>query len=140
MIFYTLQYARSQYSSLQTIQTVIYGPWFNFHFPDNMFDDIHTVQTKGIANVRIDVNSDKCIFLDTKSYQHMVIKAATKRKLTNPGVYIILYIFLVIKLKDECNKYVNEICNILSNFLVHRVILSIYVKTKSLDDNHMRTK
>ena len=111
MIFYTLQYARSQYSSLQTIQqyyTVIYGPWFNFHFPDNMFDDIHTVQTKGIANVRIDVNSDKCIFLDTKSYQHMVIKAATKRKLTNPGVYIILYIFLVIKLKDECNKYVNE--------------------------------
>ena len=38
----------------------------------------------------------------------MVIKAATKRKLTKPGVYIILYIFLVIKLKDECNKYVNE--------------------------------
>ena len=107
MIFYTLQYARSQYSSLQTIHTVIYGLWFNFHFLDNMFDDIHTVQTEGIANVGIDVNSDKCIFLDTKLYQHMVIKAATKRKLTNPGVYIILYICLEIKLKDECNKYVN---------------------------------
>ena len=73
-----------------------------------MFDDIHTVQTEGIANVGIDVNSDKCIFLDTKLYQHMVIKAATKRKLTNHGVYIILYICLVIKPKDECNKYVNE--------------------------------
>ena len=73
-----------------------------------MFDDIHTVQTEGIANVGNDVNLDKCIFLDTKLYQHMVIKAATKRKLTNHGVYIILYICLVIKLKDECNKYVNE--------------------------------
>ena len=83
MVLYTLQYARSQYSSLQTIQqyyTVIYGPWFNFHFPDNMFDDIHTVQTEGIANVGIDVNSDKCIFLDTKLYQHMVIKAAPSWK------------------------------------------------------------
>ena len=78
MIFYTLQYARSQYGSLQTIQ--IYGLWFNFHFLDNMFDDIHTVQTEGIANVGIDVNSDKCIFLDTKLYQHMVIKAVTSWK------------------------------------------------------------
>ena len=123
MIFYTLQYARSQYTSLQTIQTVKYGPWLNFHFPDNMFDDIHTVQTKGIANVRIDVNSDKCIFLDTKSYQHMVIKAATKRKLTNPGVYIILYIcleYMSKKLKDECNKYVNEIYTINITMIINR--------------------
>ena len=45
-----------------------------------MLDDIHTVQTEGIANVGIDVNSDKCIFLDTKLYQHMVIKAAPSWK------------------------------------------------------------
>ena len=80
MVLYTLQYARSHYGSLRTKQTVIYGLWFNFHFLDNVFDDIHTVETKGIAIVEIDVNSDKCIFLDTKLYQHMVIKATTKRK------------------------------------------------------------
>ena len=72
-----------------------------------MFDDIHTVQTEGIANVGIDVNSDKCVFLDTKLYQHMVIKAATRRKLTNPSVYIIVGRCLVIKLKDRMMNVTN---------------------------------